>query len=111
MAYQSNEKKGPSGGLWINKDKVAGSNQPDKTGKVELTRELVKELVDQLNDGNEYGIIRLAGWDQVSGSGSNWTNVKASSITPPNKGQRTAPQPNTQSPPPPETEVNDKIPF
>lgn len=111
MAYQSNEKKGPSGGLWINKDKVAGSNQPDRTGKVELTRELVKELVEQLNDGNEYGIIRLAGWDQVSGSGSNWTNVKASSITPPNKGQRTAPQPTTQSPPPPEPEVNDKIPF
>lgn len=111
MAYQSNEKKGPSGGLWINKDKVAGSNQPDKTGKVELTRELVKELVDQLNDGNEYGIIRLAGWDQVSGSGSNWTNVKASSITPPNKGQRNAPQPTTKSPPPPEPEANDEIPF
>jgi len=110
MAYQNEQRKGPTGGLWINKDKVDGSNQPDKTGKVELTRELVKELVDQLNDGNEYAVIRLAGWDQVSGSGSQWTNVKASSITPPNKGQRPAPQSTGQSFTPPES-TNDKIPF
>ena len=108
MAYQIH-KKGPSGGLWFNKDKVGGSNQPDRTGKVELTRELVKELVDQLNDGNEYGIIRLAGWDQVSGSGSNWTNVKTSSINPPNKGQRPAPAEKSFKMPDPDED--DKIPF
>lgn len=50
------------GGLWPNKEKKA-QNHPDKTGRVELTREQLKGLVAQMKKG-ETPKIKLAAWDR-----------------------------------------------
>lgn len=99
----------PSGGLWINTDKVPGSNQPDHTGNLEFDKDLVKELVEQINQGNKFAKCRLASWNRVSRAGNNYISVSASSLPKPKTTNESDPAPQVQAPP--EKPSDETIPF
>lgn len=63
-----------SGALWNNEK--SSSKQPDMTGSVEISRELAKEIHDQLKENGEAS-IRLAAWWNAGRKG-NFLSVKVS---------------------------------
>ena len=61
----ANENKPQSdGAIYPNSFKKA-QNQPDHTGKIELNKDFMKELVEDIKAGKE-PILRVALWDRVS---------------------------------------------
>ena len=57
---------GPSGVLFVN-DRKRKENSPDYTGKLELSEEVISDLVDQQTRGVEKPVVSLVGWKKVSG--------------------------------------------
>jgi len=55
----------PSGVLFTNNRKEK-STQPDYTGHIELSDEVVNDLVSQMAEGNTKPKIDLAGWKRTS---------------------------------------------
>tara|TARA_R100001440_G_scaffold42760_1_gene62513 strand:- start:281 stop:580 length:300 start_codon:yes stop_codon:yes gene_type:complete len=55
----------PSGVLFANKKKTK-QNSPDYTGNLELSDEVVNDLVSQMERGVEKPKINLAGWKKVA---------------------------------------------
>lgn len=55
----------PSGVLFTN-DRKQKPNQPDYTGDLELSDEVINDLVAQMSRGIEKPKLRLAGWKKVS---------------------------------------------
>ena len=53
-----------TGNVFYNKTKTS-DKQPDKTGTVELPKELLKELVEEVKAGGT-PTLRIAQWDRVS---------------------------------------------
>jgi len=98
--------QGPRGALFFNREKQAGSNQPDHTGDIEFDRDLVTNMVDQLNNGAQFAKVRLAGWARQSDKAGDFISVKASEPRPNKEEVQPAPQPAPQN-----TVSDDKIPF
>lgn len=55
----------PSGVLFTN-DRKQKPNQPDYTGDLELSDEVINDLVEQMSRGNAKPKLRLAGWKKTS---------------------------------------------
>lgn len=55
----------PSGALFTNKRKQK-PNQPDYTGNLELSDEVVNDLVEQMSRGITKPKLNLAGWKKTS---------------------------------------------
>lgn len=100
--------QGPRGAIFHNREKQAGSNQPDYTGDIEMDRDLVKMLVEQLNTGAQFAKVRLAGWGRQSDRAGDFISLKASE--PKKKDGGAVQQPAGQSFAPQATS-NDAIPF
>ena len=54
----------PSGVLFTNNNKKT-PNQPDYTGDLELSDEVINDLVEQMSRGNPKPKLRLAGWKKT----------------------------------------------
>ena len=101
------EYQGPRGALFHNREKQAGSKQPDYTGDIEMDRDLVTNMVDQLNNGARFAKVRIAGWGRQSDRAGDFISVKASENRPKEGGgqmSQPAARPAPQS-------SDDKIPF
>ena len=55
----------PSGVLFTNERKQT-PKQPDYTGDLELSDEVINDLVDQMSRGNAKPKLRIAGWKKTS---------------------------------------------
>ena len=74
--------KKPSGVLFNAKQKT-NPNQPDHTGHVELSIDMVKLIVNEIKSNsskyaNEHFKINLACWQNIAKSGQPYISVKAS---------------------------------
>lgn len=52
------------GAIFINNFKK-GDKQPDWTGKIEMSKALLKQLVEKVKEGEE-AVVRVALWDRTS---------------------------------------------
>lgn len=64
----------PSGALFTN-EKKSKDTQPDYTGNLELSDEVVNDLVDQMQRGIAKPKIDLAGWKRVSKNGRTFLSI------------------------------------
>lgn len=64
----------PSGALFTN-EKKSKNTQPDYTGNLELSDDVVNDLVDQMQRGIAKPKIDLAGWKRVSKNGRTFLSV------------------------------------
>jgi single-stranded DNA-binding protein len=94
------------GAIYTNKYKKAG-NQPDWTGRVMLSKEILKELVTKLkSENNADGVeMRVALWDRTSKNGNEY---KYARLDVPQEQQKPAPAP---EPEPEPDDFDDDIPF
>jgi hypothetical protein len=67
----------PTGALFTNSRKKK-DNHPDYNGNIELDRELVEHLVEQIKSGTPKPKIDLAGWKKVSGNGTRYLSLAPS---------------------------------
>ena len=67
----------PSGVLFSNNKKKT-EKQPDFTGDLELSDEVVNDLVDQMSRGITKPKLSLAGWKKVSRKGLNFMSLVGS---------------------------------
>lgn len=65
MAGQDRE-----GGAFFANNKKQSQNAPDYRGELRLSREVVDNLVQQLQSGVQFPAIELSGWKKTSGSGT-----------------------------------------
>jgi hypothetical protein len=92
----------PSGVLFTN-DRKQKPNQPDYTGDLELSDEVINDLVEQMSRGTPKPKIRLAGWKKTSNkTGKVFVSLTGSKF----EERQQAPQ--TQSN---DTPLADDIPF
>jgi len=75
MAYNE-DKPQSSGAIYPNNYKESGTKQPDFTGSIEITKPLLKEIVDKMKNGEveeEGGVkVRVALWDNLSKKGNKY---------------------------------------
>lgn len=92
----------PSGVLFTNERKQKETS-PDYTGQLELSDEVVSDLVDQISRGETKPSLSLAGWKKTSRkTGKVFLSLVGSIKRPPQEGQQSAPA--SQA-------VNDEVPF
>jgi hypothetical protein len=103
MSYE----KKAGGALFTNNDRKH-ENSPHYKGKVELDKDMVKDAVNQINNGAQFAEISISGWNNVAKrTGAPFIGLKASK-----KQDRAEVQVNTQPAPQPAPVVSDdKIPF
>lgn len=74
MAYE--DKPQSSGAIYPNNYKESGTKQPDFTGSIEISKPLLKEIVDKMKNGEveeEGGVkVRVALWDNTSKKGNKY---------------------------------------
>jgi hypothetical protein len=68
----------PASGILFQNDKKQKETQPDYTGSMEMDPEVVKDLWDQLQSGNERPKASLAGWRKVSKNGKPFLSLRSS---------------------------------
>jgi hypothetical protein len=91
----------PSGVLFTN-DRKQKANQPDYTGDLELSDEVINDLVDQMSRGSSKPKLRLAGWKKTSKkTGKTFVSLLGSKFE---ERQQQAPQPQA-------AQLNDDVPF
>ena len=96
------------GAIYTNNYKKA-ANQPDWTGKVMLSKEILKELVTKLKSENADGVeMRVALWDRTSKNGNEY---KYARLDVPQEQQKPAPAPAPEPEPEPDDDFEDDIPF
>jgi len=105
----------PSGALFTNNRKQK-DNHPDYNGNIELNRELVNSLVEQLAAGNVSPKLELAAWKKVSGKGTRYLSISPSipfELTDKGKSYASNKGSGSSNTPPPmtQTEMDDEIPF
>tara|TARA_E500000318_G_scaffold94164_1_gene93482 strand:+ start:25 stop:300 length:276 start_codon:yes stop_codon:yes gene_type:complete len=69
----------PSGALFNNQNKERDT-QPDMTGRLELSADVVADLNSQLKAGNSKPVISLASWKKTSKSGMSYLSVRGASL-------------------------------
>jgi len=110
MAYENNTQS--DGAIYINNYKT-NDKQPTRTGTIELTKDLMRDLVTKIRAG-EPAKIRIACWDRTAKSGIDYLYARVD--IPQKRDGDSAPQP-TPQPTPPKTEephsadFDDDIPF
>jgi len=92
----------PSGALFSNTRKQK-PNQPDFTGELELSDEVVSDLVSQMERGNTKPKLRMAGWRRQSKKGTKFISVVGSKFEERQQQQQT--QSNGFD------DLNDDVPF
>ena len=65
------ENRVQSDGAIYTNDYKQGDTQPDWTGKIELSKDLLKQLVEKVKSG-EVAEVRVALWDRTSKAGKNY---------------------------------------
>jgi len=74
MAYE--DKPQSSGAIYPNNYKESGTKQPDFTGSIEISKPLLKEIVEKMKNGEvgqEGGVkVRLALWNNTSKQGRDY---------------------------------------
>ncbi len=70
------DKQYPPGGALFKHEKPEGSKQPDVTGNLEISRELLDTL-NALDKAGQKVKMRLAGWNKVT-NGRKWLSLLAS---------------------------------
>tara|TARA_E500000318_G_C3534990_1_gene202178 strand:- start:446 stop:742 length:297 start_codon:yes stop_codon:yes gene_type:complete len=93
----------PSGALFANQRKQKPT-QPDFTGDLELSDEVVSDLVSQMERGNKKPKLRLAGWKKQSKKGTKFISILGSKF----EERQPAQQRQTQSN---DFDLNDDVPF
>jgi len=94
----------PRGALFVNQRKEK-DNHPDHRGNLEFDRDLIKEMVNQVNNGAQFGKVEIVGWNKSSDRAGNYISVSASKMREkPEDQPQPAPQPAPQT-------SDDKIPF
>jgi hypothetical protein len=92
----------PSGVLFTN-DRKQKPNQPDYTGDLELSDEVINDLVEQMSRGNPKPKLRLAGWKKTSQkTGKTFVSMIGSKF----EERQQAQQPQANNAP-----ISDDIPF
>ena len=89
----------PSGALFVN-EKKRSEKSPDYTGKLELSDEVVNDLVAQTERGVEKPQISLIGWKKTSKAGKQFLSVIGNVYE--ERGSGSPQQSN---------DVNDSVPF
>lgn len=93
---------GPSGALFPAKQKKS-EKSPDFTGKLELSDEVVNDLISQMERGVDKPVISLVAWRKTSKAGNNFLSMVGNIFKPmEGNGQ----QQQQQAKP-----MNDEIPF
>jgi len=90
---------GPSGALFPAKQKKS-EKSPDFTGKLELSNEVVNDLISQMERGVDKPVISIVGWRKTSKAGNNFVSL-VGNVFKEMEGNR-QPQPK---------QINDEIPF
>ena len=91
----------PSGVLFSNKKKTKETS-PDYTGKLELSDEVINDLMDQQSRGVEKPILSLAGWKKVANNtGETFLSLRG------NKYEERGQAQNIPAPKP----IDDEVPF
>jgi|TARA_R110000803_G_scaffold163425_1_gene227075 hypothetical protein len=105
MAYE--ERLQSDGQIYTNNFKES-DKQPDWTGKVTLTKEILKELVEKMRSEQANGVdMRVALWDRVSKNGNSYKYARLDV----NKEQRREQQKPAPVKPKVEEFSEDDIPF
>lgn len=65
----------PSGVLFTNNRKAPESKQPDYTGNLELSVDVVEDLRKQISDGSTKPKLALSGWKKVSKKGATFISM------------------------------------
>lgn len=93
----------PTGALFTN-DRKNKPTQPDYSGDLELSDEVVNDLVDQMSRGVSKPKLELAGWKKVAKkTGKTFVSLKGNKF-----GERQA---KSQSAPQANQPLDDSIPF
>ena len=91
----------PSGVLFSNKKKTKETS-PDYTGKLELSDEVISDLVSQMERGVEKPVLSLAGWKKTANkTGETFLSLRGNKYE--ERGQAQA----KQAP----ADLNDEVPF
>lgn len=64
----------PEGTLWQN-DRKSEPKHPDYTGSLELSREVVNDLVAQMNRGEQFPKIEISGWRKTKKDGTMFLSI------------------------------------
>jgi len=100
----ADERLQSDGAIYTNNYKKA-ANQPDWTGKVTLSKEILKQLVTKMRSENADGAeMRVALWDRTSKAGNEYKYARL------DVPQETKPEPKPE-PKPEVDEFSDDIPF
>ena len=68
----------PPGGVLFSNKRKKTETQPDFTGDLELSDEVVSDLVSQMERGVKKPKIALAGWKKVSKKGLHFVSLRGS---------------------------------
>ncbi len=105
----------PTGRLWKNLKKTK-ENHPDMRGEVELSSELVDDIIrqrDLINSGNtdnDYVKIEVVGWAKHGPKAGKYLSIKGNVLRE-TDGQGFTPRPATPAPTTPAPIDDDAIPF
>jgi hypothetical protein len=72
-----NNKRSEDSGVLFQNNKRTGDNSPVMTGNIELSKQLLKELIDLANN-NEPIKFRIAGWSKEHPTAGKYLSLKAS---------------------------------
>jgi hypothetical protein len=118
MAGQDRE-----GGAFFANNRKQQQNHPDYRGELRLSQEVVRNLMEQMDQGVQFPAIELSGWKKTSNSGTVYISLSGKKpyvkdgAAPQGGGQRQAPQGGWGGgqqrgwQPPASNDLGDDIPF
>ena len=96
-----------SGALFKNRKKQTGK-QPDYTGNIEMSADVVRDLMAQLDEGVKHPKADLSAWIRQSKSGMNFLSLNSSVFYERNGGHNRSSNNNQSSA---SNDLDDEIPF
>lgn len=97
----------PSGVLFQN-DRKQNDRQPDYNGNLEVSREVVDDLVAQVREGIDKPVLDLAGWRKTTKAGKPFLSLRGGVPYKRRQGEQQPQQSQRQSHVP---DIDDEIPF
>ena len=101
----------PASGILFQNDRKQNERQPDYTGNLEVDREVVTDLWNQMQEGVEHPKANLVGWRKTSKNGKPFLSLRSDLLKErKEKGGYQAPSgyPNNQNS---SNQMDDEIPF